>query len=403
MTSATAEDGTAAAAGEPAVLDATVDARPPVLVGSPGDGGLLARFEGDWTIHTIGTLDAQRDALVRDLAAAGLAGVVHFDLSGIGRLDTAGALVVHRLVSAVSEDRRSIGEIEATRRVLFEAVIRADLPPAPPTLGPGPVIAGLMDLGRYGKGLYEEAKAVLTLLGGAAVVIATTIRHPSRARFIPFVHQLQRTALDAAPIIALMSFLIGCIIAQQGAFYFRRFGADIYVVDMVGVLTLREIAVILTAVMVAGRSGSAFTAELGSMKMREEIDALKVTGLDPIEILVVPRMLALMLALPILTFVADLSAILGAAIVCNTYADIPTATFLNRLHGAVGLKTFFVGLGKAPFMALIIALVACMEGLQVEGSAESLGRRTTMAVVKSIFMVIVVDGIFAMFYAAAGL
>ena len=171
---------------------------------------------------------------------------------------------------------------------------------------------------------------------------------------------------------------------------------------MVGVLTLREIAVILTAVMVAGRSGSAFTAELGSMKMREEIDALKVTGLDPVEVLVVPRVLALMLALPILVFVADLAAIFGAAIVCNAYADIPTATFLNRLHGAVGFKTFFVGVTKAPFMAMIIAMVSCLEGLQVAGSAESLGRHTTMAVVKSIFIVILVDGIFAMFYAAVG-
>jgi phospholipid/cholesterol/gamma-HCH transport system permease protein len=234
------------------------------------------------------------------------------------------------------------------------------------------------------------------------MVVAQAARHPSRIRFVPFVHQLQRTALDAVPIIALMSFLIGCIIAQQGAFYFRRFGADLYVVDMVGVLTLREIAVLLTAIMVAGRSGSSFTAELGSMKMREEVDALRVIGLDPVEVLVVPRLFALMMALPILTFLSDLSAIFGAAIVCNTYGGIPTDIFLQRLNEAIEMRTFWVGIAKAPFMALIIGLVASVEGLAVKGSAESLGTQTTQSVVKSIFMVIVVDGIFAMFYAAAG-
>lgn len=373
---------------------------PPSFRLEADDRGVVARLSGDWTIRTVGEIEADFAAFRRALAES--AGTVVFDFSAPARFDTAGALLLVRMVHDVPEERRAVVGLDDNRRVLFDEVAGADRAPAPPRLDEGPVIRLLVDLGRYGMGLAAEAKAVLTLLGGAVVVLAAALRHPSRLRFVPFVHQLQRTALDAVPIIVLMSFLIGCIIAQQGAFYFRRFGADLYVVDMVGVLTLREIAVILTAVMVAGRSGSAFTAELGSMKMREEVDALKVTGLDPIEILVVPRLAALMLALPILTFLADLASILGAAIVCNVYADIPTQTFLYRLHAAVEMRTFLVGICKAPFMALIIALVACMEGLQVEGSAESLGRRTTMAVVKSIFMVIVVDGIFAMFYAAAG-
>ena len=260
----------------------------------------------------------------------------------------------------------------------------------------------LTDLGRHGVTIAEEAMAVLQLLGSVATVVGLAVVRPSRVRFVPFVHQLEQTALRAAPIIVLMSFLIGAIIAQQGAFYFRRFGADLYVVDMVGVLTLREIAVLLTAIMVAGRSGSAITAELGSMKMREEIDALQVTGLDPVEMLVVPRLTALMLALPILTFLADLASLVGAAVVCKVYGGIPTETFLYRLQAAIALRTFLVGICKAPFMALIIGLIASMEGLRVKGSAESLGQQTTLAVVKSIFMVIVVDGIFAMFYAAVG-
>jgi phospholipid/cholesterol/gamma-HCH transport system permease protein len=372
---------------------------PPIFRVAARETGPVAEVGGDWTIRTVGAIEEGFAAFRREAAAGRIA---IFDLTALGRLDTAGALLLARLIGDAPAQGRRVDGLDATRRVLFDEVAGADRPPAPPTLGPGPVIGLLLDLGRYGVGLAREAQSVLSLLGGVATVILLALRHPSRMRFVPFVHQLQRTALDAVPIIALMSFLIGCIIAQQGAFYFRRFGADIYVVDMVGVLTLREIAVILTAVMVAGRSGSAFTAELGSMKMREEIDALKVTGLDPVEILVVPRLVALMLAMPILTFVADLAAVFGAAIVCNIYADIPTSTFLYRLHAAVEMRTFLVGVVKAPFMALIIGLVACMEGLQVAGSAESLGRHTTMAVVKSIFMVIVVDGIFTMFYAAAG-
>lgn len=374
--------------------------KPPTLAIEPGAGRLVLRPAGDWTIRSVGAIEAEVDEVAARLAAGSDA--LLLDLSAVGRLDTAGALFFHRIAEAVPDERRTIEGLDATRRVLCDEVAQADRKPPPPALGPGPVICALTDLGRLGFSFWRELREGLTLLGGIATVIGRTFVEPRRMRFIPFVHQVQRTTIDALPIIALMSFLIGCIIAQQGAFYFRRFGADIYVVDMVGVLTLREIAVILTAVMVAGRSGSAFTAELGSMKMREEIDALKVTGLDPVEVLVVPRVLALMLALPILVFVADLAAIFGAAIVCNAYADIPTATFLNRLHGAVGFKTFFVGVTKAPFMAMIIAMVSCLEGLQVAGSAESLGRHTTMAVVKSIFIVILVDGIFAMFYAAVG-
>ena len=370
----------------------------------PLEHGARLRLSGDWTIRTAGEIEGRVDELKKALASAvAISGVsMEIDFAGVGLIDTAGALVVARIVSTLPPDRLRIIGASETQLVLLEAVTVADEPEPPAEPKPKPLIAFLTDLGRYGLALRAEAIAVLQLLGSAARVVAAVVVRPSRIRFVPFVHQLQRTALDAAPIIVLMSFLIGAIIAQQGAFYFRRFGADLYVVDMVGVLTLREIAVLLTAIMVAGRSGSAFTAELGSMKMREEIDALKVIGLDPVEMLVVPRLAALMLALPILTFLADLAAIFGAAIVCNVYGDIPTETFLHRLKAAVGINTFMVGLAKAPFMALIIGLVASMEGLQVKGSAESLGEQTTLSVVKSIFMVIVVDGIFAMFYAAVG-
>ncbi len=368
---------------------------PPTLAVEAGEASTRVVVSGDWTIRTVGAVEARVGEVRR-----GLAGAAEVDVGRVGQIDTAGALLIDRLIGAVPGG--VLVGLDETRRVLFAEVAGADRAP-PPVPAPIPLVrAGLEHLGRLGVGFLDEARAILALLGGVGLVIGRAVVRPSRIRFIPFVHQLERTALAAAPIIVLMSFLIGAIIAQQGAFYFRRFGADLYVVDMVGVLTLREIAVLLTAIMVAGRSGSSFTAELGSMKMREEVDALKVIGLDPVEVLVVPRLIALMLALPILTFLSDLAALVGAAVVCNTYGGIPTDTFVQRLQEAVELRTFLVGMAKAPFMALIIGLVASVEGLAVKGSAESLGTQTTQSVVKSIFMVIVVDGIFAMFYAAVG-
>ncbi len=206
--------------------------------------------------------------------------------------------------------------------------------------------------------------------------------------------------VKAVPIILLMSFLIGAIIAQQGAFQLRYFGAEVFVVDLVGILQLREIGVLLTAIMIAGRSGSAITAEIGSMKMREEIDALVVMGLNPVGVLIFPRLVALTVALPLLTIVANFAALAGAALVAWAYSGITLEVFLTRLHESVDISTVLAGLIKAPFMALIIGVVSAVEGMKVGGSAESLGLHVTSAVVKSIFVVILVDGLFAMFYAA---
>ena len=222
---------------------------------------------------------------------------------------------------------------------------------------------------------------------------------PWRFRLTSLVYHLESFALRSLPIIALINFLVGCIVAQQGIFQLRRFGATAFAVDLIGILVLRELAVLLTSIMIAGRSGSAITAELGSMKMREEIDALQVIGLDPADVLILPRLIALLLALPLLTFVADLAALVGGAFVSYLYSNIPVETFIDRLRDAVGLNTLVVGLIKAPFMGLIIGVIAANEGLRVAGSAESLGRQTTASVVKSIFMVIVLDGLFAVFFA----
>jgi phospholipid/cholesterol/gamma-HCH transport system permease protein len=208
---------------------------------------------------------------------------------------------------------------------------------------------------------------------------------------------------QAIGIILLITFLIGAIIAQQGIFNFRKFGAEDYVVNLVGILVTREIGVLIVAIMVAGRSGSSYTAELGSMKMREEIDALRTMGVDPIEVLVLPRILALVIALPLLTFIGSMAALFGGELVAALYGGMSPAMYMARLRDAVSLNDFRIGMIKAPVMALVIGIVACTEGLRVKGSAESLGLQTTASVVKSIFLVIVLDGIFAIFFASIGM
>jgi phospholipid/cholesterol/gamma-HCH transport system permease protein len=265
-------------------------------------------------------------------------------------------------------------------------------------------MAGLEWLGRTVSNIGHDFIPFLYMLGATVAALGRVIASPRHFRLTSAVHHLDRVCWQAVPIILLITFLIGCIIAQQGIFHFRKFGADIYVVDMVGVLVLREIGVLIVAIMVAGRSGSSYTAELGSMKMREEVDALRTMGFDPVEVLVLPRVLALIIAMPILTFLGSMAALYGGGLVAWLYGGMSPEIFLSRLKEAVALTTHFkVGMIKAPFMAAVIGIVACSEGMRVKGSAESLGLQTTISVVKAIFLVIVLDGIFAMFFAAIGM
>jgi phospholipid/cholesterol/gamma-HCH transport system permease protein len=262
------------------------------------------------------------------------------------------------------------------------------------------VVVVLERIGRAVVGVGRDLADEAAILGAVVRGLLRAVARPGRFRITSVVSHIDRTGLQAVPIVFVMSVLIGGIIAQQSLFQLRFFGAEAYVVDLVGILVLRELGVLLTAIMLAGRSGSAYTAEIGSMKMREEIDALQVIGLDPNEVLIMPRLLALIIALPLLTFISDMAALMGGAIVAFVYGNMSIDTFILRLRDAVGLNTLLVGLIKAPFMGLIVGLIAAAEGLKVEGSAESLGQRTTASVVKAIFTVIVADGFFAMFFAA---
>src|SRR5680860_797311 len=219
-------------------------------------------------------------------------------------------------------------------------------------------------------------------------------------RPVSIVHHIDMMGFRAVPIIILMSLLLGAIVAQQAAFQLRLFGLEVWASDFSAASLLREIAVLLTAIMIAGRSGSSMTAEIGAMKMREEIDALKVIGLSPIGVLVFPRLVALTIALPLLTFIADMAALVGAALVLRFYSGVPFEEFLARMRTYIDLETIFAGLIKAPFMGFAIGLMAAVEGMKVEGSTESLGRHTTASVVKGIFLVILIDGFFAIFFAA---
>ncbi len=262
---------------------------------------------------------------------------------------------------------------------------------------------GMALLEALGRGVYRmigDIKLALHIVGATIRGAQMKLGRGHAVNPAAIATHIDRMGIGAIPVVALMSAIVGGIIAQQGAFQLRFFGAEIFVVDLVGILVLRELGVLMTAIMLAGRTGSAITAEIGSMKMREEVDALTVIGLNPVGVLVFPRLVALMVALPCLTVIANFAALGGAMLVAWWYSGITPEAFVDRLNSGIDLSTIFAGLIKAPFMALIIGVVASVEGMKVEGSAESLGRRVTASVVKAIFIVIVVDGFFAMFYAA---
>ena len=351
---------------------------------------------GAWTVERANELSALVDLPAHP-------GSVAIDLSAVERLDTFGAWLIERLARGW-RDAGATAEltgVPARFRGLLDELAAVNQAPVPPERRGG-VVGAVERLGRTTAGFGGELADLLGVLGSVVVALFRTIARPRAARFTSIVYHLDRVGWRATGIILLITFLIGCIIAQQGLFNFRRFGAEDYVVSLVGILVLREIGVLLVAVMIAGRSGSSYTAELGSMKMREEIDALRTMGIDPAEVLLLPRIVALIIAMPILTFLGSIAALVGGGLVAWSYGGMSPLIYLTRLQQAVSLDDFTVGLVKAPVMALVIGVVACAEGMRVKGSAELLGLQTTKSVVASIFLVIVLDGFFAIFFAAIG-
>ncbi|MBV1707010.1 MAG: ABC transporter permease [Hyphomicrobiales bacterium] len=370
---------------------------PSVSLIESGQGPVLA-FAGSWT-----SAEARRaERAARAIAATLPAGhTLTLDLENLAALDTAGAFLIHRLADKLSNASNPIA-LRGANAAEQSLLVNAAREPAPEVL-PRVEPFWLLFLADIGETISETGRDIvggLEYLGRIVTTLLGVFVAPRRLRPISVVHHIENFALRSVPIIVLINFLVGAIVAQQGIFQLQRFGASAYAVDLIGILVLRELGVLLTAIMVAGRSGSAITAELGSMKMREEIDALQVMGLDPVEVLVIPRLLALIISLPLLTFIADQAAILGGMVVAFIYGGLTPEAYFNRLQEAIGVNTFAVGLIKAPFMALIIGLIATVEGFAVKGSAESLGRQVTNSVVKAIFMVIFLDGLFAVFFAA---
>lgn len=347
---------------------------------------------------------ARVDELRTQLAAAEASLDVTMDLSSVQAMDTAGAWLVIDMQSKIRDrgGRCDIVGASAVHADLLD-VVRNSLPAKEEARKPRP---GFVDwLEAVGKATWLGVQSLIEMLGFLGTVVARfagLLIHPGRLRFTSLVHHMQEIGLNAVPIVSLMAFLIGVVMAFQGAVQLRQFGAEVFVVDLIAISILRELGILLTAIIVAGRSGAAFTAAIGSMKMREEIDAMQTLGLDPVEVLVLPRVLGLVLVLPLLGFVADVMGLFGGAVMSWIELDVSPGMFQTRLYESVDVWHYAVGMIKAPFFAVIIGIVGSYEGMKVGGDAESLGRLTSTSVVLSIFLVIVADAMFSIFFAIVG-
>ena len=360
-----------------------------------GDGEWRLAALGHWDLQAAGSLSATLDGFALDGG-----GAVSLDLSRLDAMDTVGAY----LLSTLSDRLKAAGHgvdlsaIRPEHAALFEAVREVGPPPVERAETHHPILDMLERTGRTAVDGLREGRDLLSFLGLIAITFGRLIVNPRRLRFRSVMFHIEQTGLNALPILGLLSFLIGVVLAFQGADQLRRFGAELFVVNLLGVSILREIGILMTAIIVAGRSGSAFTAQIGTMKVNQEVDAISTLGLDVVELLVVPRALALMITLPLLAFYADIMGLFGGAVMSYATLDITFGQFIRQLHGAVTLPHFLVGLVKAPVFALVIAMVGCYEGLKVSGSAESVGTLTTKSVVESIFLVIVLDAVFSVLF-----
>ncbi|MGJ5205563.1 MlaE family lipid ABC transporter permease subunit [Bradyrhizobium sp. HKCCYLR20261] len=374
----------------------------PGLTAASSQEVLELRPSGSWVSLNVTELESLTSSVDNGIDRAK---AVKLDLAAVSEIDTVGAWLLEKLSrrAAIGGKQVEVTGIADNYAGLVEEVRQVNRRVIEPVPKQNPIVAKLTDLGRSSLGASKDVTVFLDMLAALSFALLRTLRRPRSLRVTSLVYQMYRIGWQAIPIVILITFLIGAIIAQQGIFHFRRFGAESYVVDMVGILVLRELGVLIVAIMVAGRSGSAYTAELGSMKMREEIDALVTMGLDPVEVLILPRIVALILTLPILSFIGSMAGLYGGGLVAQLYGGMAPEIFIARLHDAISVTHFEVGILKAPFMALVIGIIACSEGLRVKGSAESLGQQTTTSVVKSIFLVIVLDGLFAVFFASIGM
>jgi phospholipid/cholesterol/gamma-HCH transport system permease protein len=351
---------------------------------------------GSWTVDRIHQVERR----LAELAwPAGDEIVV--DCAAVAALDTAGTWLLHATGLALERQGRHVAlRLRPEHQALLEMIRSPALAAAEPAAGR----AGLLPrLGRWALGALDQALAMVSFVGESAMAGARSLARPSRIRWRSVLHEVQVAGFDALPIVGLLSFLLGLVIAYQGAGPLARYGANTFVADLVGLAMLRELAPLLTAIVVAGRSGSAWAAQIGTMKVTEEIDALRTVGIAPLDLLVLPKVLALTVALPLLTVFADALGVAGGMAMSRSELGVSFEDFLDRFAQAVRLADYLVGVGKAPVFAAVIALVGCHQGFQVSGDAESVGRRTTVSVVQSIFAIIVVDALFSVVFSWLGI
>jgi phospholipid/cholesterol/gamma-HCH transport system permease protein len=361
-------------------------------------GRILLRPLGAWTVEAL--RQAEKD--LRE-ALSPLPGAVSLDLSGLSRLDTAGALVLNKALALLKAGEIPVEMTGAS--AVQQALLALALPVHPleaSAAAPSTVSGLFILLGRSSHAAVETILRLTEFFGRLMVNLGRLLLRPRRLRLTSLVFHMSQTGLRAVPIVALLTFLIGMVVAYMGAKQLQYYGAQVFAVNLLEVSILREMGVLITAIVVAGRSSSSFTAQIGAMVANEEVDALRSMGLDPINLLVIPRVLALTLTLPILVFIADLSAFYGGAVALHVSLDISFPAFITQLHHVARLQNFLVGMVKAPFFAVIIGTVGCFQGFKATGSAESVGFLTTVAVVQALFLVILADALFAIFFTAIG-
>jgi phospholipid/cholesterol/gamma-HCH transport system permease protein len=371
----------------------------PAAIAQPAPQELA--LSGSWTARGIGAIEPQLAAL-----SAPSTSEIVVDGARIEALDTAGAWVLQKLLRRLRGEGSAV-QVRGLRPEfgnLLEVVGRqaADEAgtPSPVASAPSPMLEGL---GRSSAAAFEQAFALLGFVGESAVALAGCVAHPARMRWRPILYNIRSAGFDALPIVGLLSFMLGIVVAYQGADQLRQYGANIFVADLVGLSMLREFAPLITAIIIAGRSGSAYAAQIGTMSVTEEIDAMRTLGIAPMDLLVLPKILALLIALPLLTVFADVLGVFGGMIMARAQLGVGFGEFLDRFVKAVSITAYLVGICKAPVFAAIIAVVGCFQGFRTKGGADSVGRQTTRSVVQSIFLVIVADGLFSIAFSALGL
>ena len=371
----------------------------PAAIAQPTPQGLA--LSGSWTARGIGAIEPQLDAWS---APAKTAMVV--DGARIEALDTAGAWVLQKLLRRLRDEGTAVQvrDLRPDFAKLLEAVAPqvADQTEtvAPAASAPASSLEGL---GRRAADAYEQAVALLAFVGESAVALAGCVAHPARVRWRPILYNIRSAGFDALPIVGLLSFLLGIVVAYQGADQLRQYGANIFVVDLVGLSMLREFAPLITAIIIAGRSGSAYAAQIGTMVVTEEIDAMRTIGIPPLDLLVLPKVIALVIALPLLTVFADVLGVFGGMIMARAQLGVGFGDFLDRFVKAISITAYLIGICKAPVFAAIIAVVGCFQGFRTKGGADSVGRQTTRSVVQAIFLVIVADALFSIAFSALDL